>query len=378
MPVLRMLEQVKGDVLSRIGKRTPFEWVQRDDVDAVLKTLTSLDPDHWAEKWGKTGRDYEAKGDQYDREGRNGEAGKAYYKAYAFYRIARFPVPSTPGKMTAYVYSVRNFLKAAKYFDPSLEVIEIPFEGRKVVGYLQIPIGLTRPPVVMHWGGVDAWKEDRQRTSEAIHKVGLATFTIDMPGTGENPLLSSDPKAERTFSAAIDHLQGRSDIDGTRIGVLGGSFGGYWATKLAFVEADRVKAAVNWGGGVHYGFQVEWLRKALTKGASQYLLGPGALLDARTYIVGVRTLEELLKIVPRLSLEDQGLLDQPCAPLLAVNGKKDDQQTVADIYLLLEHGNPKEARVYAEGGHMGRVPGKGGEEVLQMIVDWLKQKLTAN
>src|SRR5207249_7097271 len=79
---------------------------------------------------------------------------------------------------------------------PILERIEIPFEGKKVVGYLQIPKGTNLPPVVIHWGGVDGWKEDRRSNSELLHKEGLATFTIDMPGAGENPCLGQEPRAE--------------------------------------------------------------------------------------------------------------------------------------------------------------------------------------
>ena len=67
-----------------------------------------------------------------------------------------------------------------------------------------------------------------------------------------------------------------------------------------------------------------------------------------------------------------GLLDRPSAPLLAVNGKLDDQAPIEDVYLLLEHGNPKEARVYPEGLHMGRSKHVKDEEVGMMIVDWLK------
>ena len=65
---------------------------------------------------------------------------------------------------------------------------------------------------------------------------------------------------------------------------MGGSFGGYWAAKLAHVEAKRLSGAVNWGAGVHRTFQEEWLRPALTVTASQYLMGPASLLDARSYI----------------------------------------------------------------------------------------------
>lgn len=373
----RTLDEVKRDVLGRVGKRSPFEDATREDVAAVLHGITSLDRDHWAEQWGKMGAQHESRAEQLARDGASAQKiAEAHFCAFNYYRIGRYPVTSTPGKMAVYRHALRNFLEAARCFEPPLEVVEIPFEDKKVVGYLQVPRGIPLPPVVMHWGGVDGWKEDRQRNSRALHRAGLATFTMDMPGTGENPLRYAEPGAERTFSAAIDHLIARDDVDGTRIGVWGGSFGGYWAAKLAFVEAKRIKAAVNQGGGVHYGFQENWLRPALTRTASQYLLGPASLLDARSYVMGVSTLDELLAVAPTLSLKEQGLLEHPSAPLLLVNGKKDDQQPIADLYLMLEYGNPKEARVYPEGGHMGRSRDTGDGQIAELIVTWLQSRLT--
>ena len=78
-----------------------------------------------------------------------------------------------------------------------------------------------------------------------------------------------------------------------------------------------------------------------------------------------------------LSLKTMGLLDKKSAPLLGVNGKLDDQAPIADVYLLLEHGNPKSARVYPEGHHMGRTPGQHPDEIANTIVGWLKERLGA-
>lgn len=372
----RTLEEIKTEILRRAGKVNPFEKVKKEDVEEAGRRLRSLDADHWGAEWGKLGSRYEAWGDEEEKRGQSDGAGKSYYLAYEYYRIGRYPVPSSPGKMDCYKGALRNFLKAARYLDPPAERVEVPFEGKKVVGYLQIPRGPACPPVVMHWGGVDGWKEDSTVQSEALHRLGLSTFVIDMPGAGENPLLAQEPNAERTFSAAMDYLEKRPDIDGKRIAVMGRSFGGYWAAKLAYVEAKRLSGAVNWGAGVHYTFQEEWLRPALTETASQYLMGPSSLLDARAYIFRAKSLEEVLRIAPSLSLKTQGLLEQPNAPLLLINGKKDDQHPVEDIYLLLEHGDPKDVRIFPEAGHMGRVPGKPNPEVLEIVCRWLKEKLS--
>jgi len=372
----RSFEEVKADILRRAGRVNPFERTKREDVEEVLAHLSNLDPDPWGVEWGKVGARYEALGAEQEKHGQKEAAGRTYYQAYEYYRMGRYPVPSSPEKMKCYKGALRTFLKAAPTLDPPLERIEIPFEGKNVAGYLQIPNGTRRPPVVMHWGGVDGWKEDRRSNSEMFHQEGLATFTIDMPGAGENPCLGQEPRAERTFSAAIDHLETRSDVDGKRIAVMGGSFGGYWAAKVAHVEARRLKGAVNWGAGVHQTFQEEWLRPALTLTASQYLMGPPSLLDARSYIFGVKTLDEVLRIAPSLSLVTQGLIDQPCAPLLCINGKEDDQHPISDLYLLAEHGSPKDLRIVEGAGHMGRKPGQSNDEVQQIVTRWLKEKLS--
>jgi esterase FrsA len=371
----RSLEEIKSDIARRAGRINPFERVDRQEVEGLLGRLTSLDPDLWGSEWGTLGARHEANAEEMEKLGKK-QAGEAYYQAYEYYRIGRYPVPSSPEKMNCYKGALRSFLKAAPYLDPPLERIEIPFEGKKVVGYLQIPRGVNRPPVVMHWGGVDGWKEDRRSNSEVLHKEGLATFTIDMPGAGENPCLGQEPRAERTFSAAIDYLETRNDIDGKRIAVMGGSFGGYWAAKLAHTEPKRLRGGVNWGAGVHRTFQEEWLRHALTLTASQYLMGPASLLDARSYIFGVKTLDEVLKIAPSLSLVTQGIIEQPSAPLLCINGKDDDQHPISDFYLLAEHGSPKDIRIIAGAGHMGRKAGQSNDEVQQIITTWLKQKLS--
>ena len=373
---VRSLDEVKAEVMRRAGRINPFEGIRRDDAEKVLASLTSLDPDAWGEAWCRVGLDHEAKADALAKQGAaDKELADAYMLAFSNCMIARYPVPSSAKKLDAYRQSLRMFRKAAAHFDPPLTIVEIPFEGKTLTGYLQIPHGVTRPPVVIHWGGVDGWKEDRQRASALLHRAGLATLTVDMPGTGENPVLYGDAAAQRTYGAWIDHLAQRNDVDGSRIGVWGGSFGAYWAARLAYVEASRLKAAVFQGGNAHYGFQEKWLVPAFTTGGATYLFGAASLLEARGRALGTKTMAEFLAAAPKLSLKELGLLDKPSAAILGVNGKHDDQAPVADIHLLMEHGSPKCARIYADGHHMGRTPGQPADHITHTIVDWLKAQL---
>jgi len=332
------------------------------DAEAIFRRLTDLEPQRWAEEWTRLAQPWEKKGAEFAAQGKSQEAKEAYQKASMYYGIAKFPVINHPAKKNAYRKCVETFLKAARYFDPPLERVTIPFEGREIVGYLRIPKTVARPPVVIATGGIDVYKEERD-TSDLLD-AGLAAFSTDMPGNGECPeWYTAD--AGRTYSAVIDYLEKRDDVDAKRLGIVGRSYGGYWAGKMAYVESKRIRAAVEWGGPVHYTFQEPWLQHLQE---DKLYLWP--FLDSMVYAHHVKDIAELREQAPALSLKTQGWLDKPSAPMLAVNGAKDPWITIQDLYLLLESGEPKSARVYPESGHMG-----AGAETAKLVVSWLKAQL---
>ena len=61
----KTLEEIKSDILHRAGRINPFERVKKQDVEQMVKNLTSLDNDLWGREWGKYGAKYEALGDEY-------------------------------------------------------------------------------------------------------------------------------------------------------------------------------------------------------------------------------------------------------------------------------------------------------------------------
>jgi pimeloyl-ACP methyl ester carboxylesterase len=122
---------------------------------------------------------------------------------------------------------------------------------------------------------------------------------------------------ERLWDAVLDWIGQRADLDSERVGIVGGSTGGYWATKVAHTHRGRIRAAVNHGGPAHYAFAEEWIVKA------QHGEYPFELAETLACAFGRSSAEEWIEYSPRLSLLDQGILNHPCAPLLCVNGVND-------------------------------------------------------
>jgi esterase FrsA len=371
----RTLEEVKQEILDRFqnGGAPMNRLMKLEEVKQVLSHMTSLDRDLWAREWSAVGEPYEKKADELVKAGKTKEALEAYAVAFAYYRAARYPVDNSPGKKEAYRKYVRVFLAQAKYFDPPLERVAIPFEGprgKEIVGYLRLPKGVTKPPVVIHWGGTDSRKEDSRSAADGFLAAGWGSFATDIPGTGESPIFAT-VDGEKVFSRIIDYLQKRPDVDGTRLAVQGTSWGGYWAAKLAYVERERLRAAVNISGPVHNYFQPEWQRSSMY--TREYLFD---LFPARAALYGVTTLDEFLTAGTKFSLKTQGLLERPSAPLLNIGGKLDSQVPISDLYILMDSGTPKMAWVNPKGGHGGRGP--SGVNIAQtVIIPWLRTYLSA-
>jgi esterase FrsA len=371
----RTLDEIKTEALKRAENGMyPLIGLDPADVREAFEHIHTTDNDEWAAAFSAVANRYMAEGKSLQSSDPK-KADADYIRAWRLYSFGRWPVTASPGKKAAYAKALEAFQAHAKFMDPPLEVVRIPFEGSEIVGYMRMPNNVKGPaPVVIAISGLDSRKEDLSENFGVVLNYGIGFIGLDSPGTGQAPIKAS-VTADRMFSKVIDYLQTRPEVDKTRIGMDGQSFGAYWATKLSIVEHDRLKAVVAQSPPVDATFQKDFVLQK-TLGNREYLFGLGPAL--MSIFEGANKVEDLGDILPTLSLVNQHLLGKPTTSMLIIAGALDTQVPISDAYLLLSNGDvPKEAWINPQGGHLGRQVKIWPDPVIfrKVLVPWLVRNL---
>jgi len=372
MAPTRTWEELKQETQRRADKNLgPVGGLKSEDAREALDNIHSLDRDEWAAAWSAIGERYEKRAKSEEAAKNNDAARDDYFWAFRYYTAARWPVPNSMGKQKAYLNALAAFRNYGRFLDPPVEIVHIPFEGKDIPGYIRLPKDVRPAPLVFMINGTDSRKEDEVQGRDAMFRSGIGVIAIDMPGTGESPI-KADVGSERMFSRVLDYLATRPDVDSKRIVAWGVSYGGHWSANLAYIERARLRGAVVQGGPVHDYYTAEWQKKSL--GTPEYLFD---LFAARAAIYGVESVDEMLAYGPRLSLKTQGFLGQPSAPMLVVNGEKDSQVPISDLYMLMQSGgSAKWSWVNPDGGHTGRSQEWPNSRIAEeVITPWIKARL---
>jgi esterase FrsA len=377
----RTIDEIKVEAVRRaeVGQY-PLIGLDPVDVKEAFAGIHTSDKDEWAagfmhvaDRYFDEARSLEKSTDKADLAKSNAD----YVRAWRLDSFGRWPIPASPGKQRSYEKAIQAFLAHAKFLDPPLEVVHIPFEGKEIIGYLRLPKNATGPvPLVIAVNGLDSRKEDLTESFGAILPFGIGFLAVDGPGTGQAPIKVSET-SERMLSRVVDYAQSRPEIDRTRIAFHGVSWGAYWATKMAIVERARLRGASAQSPPVDRFFQKDFLMNSLL-GNREYLFDQVPAL--MNILEGVHTLDEMGEFLPKMSLVHQGLLGKPMAPMLILAGVLDTQVPVEDEYLLLSKGDvPKDAWVNPHGGHLGRQVGVWPDPRIfkEVIIPWLVKTLQA-
>ena len=374
----RTLDEIKTEAIYRAENGVyPLIGLDPADVKAAFASIHTKDKDEWA-------AGFMGVADRYMNEAKSLEktdptkANADYIRAWRLYSFGRWPIPASPGKQRSYEKAIEAFLAHARFWDPPLEIVHIPFEGKEIIGYLRLPKNAKGPvPLVIAVNGLDSRKEDLSESFSAILPYGIGFLAVDGPGTGQSPIKVSE-NSERMLSRVLDYVATRPEIDKTRVAMHGVSWGAYWATKMAIVEHARLKGCSAQSPPIDKFFQKEFLMNSL-QGNREYLFDQVPALMA--ILDNVKTLDQMAEFLPKMSLVKEGLLGKPMAPMLILAGVLDTQVPIDDIYLLLSKGDtPKTAWINPQGGHLGRQVKVWPDPVIfkQVIIPWLVRTLEAD
>ena len=371
----RNIDEIKAEAIHRaeVGQY-PLIGLDPGDVKEALNSIHTRDKDEWAAA-------FMGVADRYMNEARSLEktdptkANADYIRAWRLYSFGRWPIPASPGKQRSYEKAIEAFLAHARFWDPPLEIVKIPFEGKEIIGYLRLPKNANGPvPLVLAVNGLDSRKEDLAESFSAILPFGIGVLAVDGPGTGQNPIKVSE-NSERVLSRVLDYIATRPEIDKNRVAMHGVSWGAYWATKMAIVEHARLRGASAQSPPTDRFFQKDFLMNSLI-GNREYLFDQVPALMA--IFDNVKTVDEMAEVLPKMSLVKQGLLGKPMSPVLILAGVRDTQVPIDDIYLLLTKGDvPKTAWINPQGGHLGRQVGVWPDPRIfkEVIIPWLVRVL---
>ena len=371
----RTLDEIKAEAIHRAENGMyPLIGLDPADVREAFASIKTRDKDEWAAA-------FMAVADRYFNEAKALEkadpvkANADYIRAWRLYSFGRWPYPASAGKQRAYAKAIEAFLAHARFWDPPLEVVHIPFEGSEIIAYLRLPKNTKGPvPLVIAVNGLDSRKEDLSESFAAILPFGIGFLAVDGPGTGQAPIKVSE-SADRMLSRVIDYLQTRPEVDKSRLAVHGVSWGAYWATKLSIVERARLRGASAQSPPIDTFFQKDFLMNSLL-GNREYLFDQVPAL--MNIFDGVKNLDDLAASLAKMSLVKQGLLGKPTTPMLILAGVLDTQVPISDIDLLLSKGDvPKDAWINPQGGHLGRQVKVWPDPAIfkQVIIPWLVRTL---
>ena len=233
----------------------PYGAVAIGEIDRIGDRLSARknDPDAWWQEWSAMARHVEALGDAAAAKKRDLTAGDYYLRAGYYYYTGERMVHPGEAKTAIYKNALRCFHAGLRRRYPQIEFLEVPYEGTTLPAYFlkgQSVAHAGRAPTVVVFDGLDNCKEmSILFCGLEFSRRGFNALCIDGPGQGESLRLRnifSRYDYEVAGRAAYDYVASRADVDAGKVVVMGYSFGGYCAPRIAALDP-------RYAGGVAFG-----------------------------------------------------------------------------------------------------------------------------
>jgi predicted alpha/beta-fold hydrolase len=209
------------------------------------------DIESWIEAWSSTARRVEAYAEEALKGGHTVSAKEAWLRATTYYQAAFFfTLDKDPRKVKLYQKHTNCFQAAGKLFDPPLEVLSIPYEGRSLFGYFLRPNSDTKPrPTVLIQMGADGSSEQMYFAGGGAAALRRGYNALIFEGPGQTGTFMRDRSLtyrydwEVPVKAVVDYALTKPEVDPARIALIAYSMGGYLGPRAVAFE-KRIAACV--------------------------------------------------------------------------------------------------------------------------------------
>jgi dienelactone hydrolase len=347
-------------VQSAIDNWSPRFVANGVDINDFQRITGSLEHwDAWCQRWSECGAMHEQMGEKAEAEGHYESAAYHYFHAAITYHFGKYLFVHRPQELrAAHEHVVRDYQKALPYFAFPGERVVIPYEGGATMyGILRKPWHTPRPAVVILIPGLDSVKEELHVYGDDFLRRGMAVLAIDGPGQGEMEFehaLRHDYEVPIRY--AIDYLERRPDVNASRVGVMGVSFGGQFAVRAAAFE-QRIKAAIENCGPYDQ--------------SENFKGRPRISRETMIHRLKAADEEDALNKLKRFNL--RGVAEKVGCPLLVIQGARDRLVPAEQgKRIAAEAGSKAELWYFEDGNHVcNNIPYKHRPQQ----ADWMREKL---
>ena len=354
----------------------PYGAVALGEIDQVCEKLRRRqgEPDAWREEWCAMGARLEKTADAAEAAGHRMTAGDYYLRAGMYYFTGeRFIHPGDQKRAIGHK-AIELQTKGIERRYPNVTRVEVPFEGATLPAlFMKAPGATGRVPAVVVFDGMDNCKEMSVLFAGLeFARRGWHTLAIDGPGQGESLRLRglyARHDYEVPGTAAYDWVAARPDVDREKVAVMGYSFGGYYAARIAAFDkrycAGVAMSALHWDLA---GWQQEIKRKqdadpsSTAQSAFHFRWIMGCLEDGQAAIEKAK----------KFSLV--GVAENIACPFLVVHAGNDRVVPVANAPKLYEAigSQRKQLKIFsAEEGGSYHAQVDNRQVGIDYISDWL-------
>ena len=337
-----------------------FGGISPDLLWQQMSECYSFDENIWCPHWNTFAERHESEAIDLLNKHMHIQAIAEMQKAIAYYSISAFPGHS-PRRIVAHTRARELFEKllpslTKAYGNITIEKVELEIEQETVIGYLALPNKTERHPMVLVTNGLEGTAPELVFPMKKVINGKMGAFFMEMPGTYQykNPLGIASSKI---YTGVIDYLVAHQNVDSTRIGMAGVSFGAHWSARMAALD-PRLKCAASNGG--NYTFPRS--------------LHSEILIAAIKKVLGATSISQVVRKLKSLSFahNNDELYRKINIPLLVVNGSKDTLFPTEESVILAEKVSDATLKLYEGDDHCAM---EHYDEMIEYMFQWISDAL---